>query len=65
MWRQAASARDQVTRGLGTGEPWFTEEMTGELGRAAIAVHWRRPLRIDEINRLALTAEVRERPGRA
>jgi hypothetical protein len=53
-----------MTFGLGTDEPWFTEEMTAELGLPAIAVHWRKPLRVDEINRLSPTAEVRERQGR-
>lgn len=42
----------------GTDEPWY-EEIGG------VAVHWRKPLRIDEINRLAPTVEVRERKGRA
>jgi hypothetical protein len=53
-----------MTLGLGTEEPWFTEEMTSELGAAAVAVHWRKPLRVDEINRLAPTPEVRQRQGR-
>lgn len=64
MWRKAEVARDQMTLNLGTAEPWFAEEMTHQLGLAAIAVHWRKPLRIDEVNRLAPTPEVRERQGR-
>lgn len=51
-------------QGSGTVEPWFSEEMTREIGERAVAVHWRKPLRIDEVNQLAPTAEVRERPGR-
>lgn len=54
-----------MMRGAGTEEPWFQEDMTGELGEAAVAVHYRKPLRLDEVNRLAPTAEVRARPGRA
>jgi hypothetical protein len=53
-----------MTFGLGTDEPWFTEEMTAALGAAAVAVHWRKPLRLDEINHLSPTAEVRQRQGR-
>jgi hypothetical protein len=53
-----------MTFGLGTNEPWFTEEMTAELGAMASAVHWRKPLTISEINRLAPTPEVRQRQGR-
>ena len=63
-WRKVEAARDRATFGLGTEEEWFTEELTRVVGPAAIAVHWRKPLRIDEVNLLAPTAEVRERPGR-
>jgi hypothetical protein len=56
--------RDQLMRGFGTEEPWFMEEMSKEIGERAVAVHWRKPLRIDEVNRLAPTAEVRDRQGR-
>jgi hypothetical protein len=51
--------------GTGTEEPWFMEHMATEIGERAIAVHWRKPLRIDEVNQLRPTTEVRERPGRA
>lgn len=44
-------------RGRGTDDPWFLELGT-------VAAHYRRPLRIDEVNLLAPTAEVRARPGR-
>jgi hypothetical protein len=50
-------------RGVGTNEPWVIEEMTEQLGDLAIAVHYRRPLRIDEINRMAPTEAVKARPG--
>lgn len=64
-WRKAEAGRSDAGRGLGTDEPWFADDMAGELGARAIAVHWRKPLRIDEVNRLAPTAEVIRRPGRA
>ena len=51
-------------RGVGTNEPWVVEEMTAEWGERAVSVHYRRPLRIDEINRMAPTPEVRAREGR-
>lgn len=51
--------------GIGTDEPWVTEHMGDVAGLAAIAVHYRRPLRVDEVNRLAPTPEVVARPGRA
>jgi hypothetical protein len=51
-------------RGVGTDEEWVTEEMSAQFGMRAYAVHYRRPLRIDEIARMAPTTEVRERPGR-
>lgn len=52
-------------RGLGTDEPWIMEEMTGVLGEHAVSVHWRKPLRIDEVARMAPTEDVKARPGRA
>lgn len=63
-WRNLESIRDQVMRGAGTTEPWYMEHMADHLGDAAIAVHYRKPLRIDEVNRMAPTPEVRVRPGR-
>jgi hypothetical protein len=51
-------------RGVGTAEPWVTEEMSKEIGMMAVAVHYRKPLRVDEVARMALTGKVRERPGR-
>jgi hypothetical protein len=51
-------------RGVGTDEEWVTEEMSAEFGEGACAVHYRRPLRIDEIARMAPTEEVRARQGR-
>jgi hypothetical protein len=51
-------------RDVGTDEPWVVEEMTKRLGELAVAVHYRRLQRIDEINRMALTEAVKARPGR-
>lgn len=51
-------------RGIGTDEPYVMEEMTRELGERAISVHWRKPLRIEEVAQMAPTPEVRARPGR-
>jgi hypothetical protein len=55
--------RDRVFRGAGTDEPYVYEDMTG-FNPATIIGSWRKPLRIDEINQMAPTAEVRARPGR-
>jgi len=51
-------------RNLGTDEPFILEDMTGLIGMRAVSAHWRKPLRIDEINQMAPTAEVKARPGR-
>jgi len=64
-WRKAEAIRDRVMRGLGTDEAYIMEDMTGMLGNRAISVHWRKPLRIDEVNRMAPTPEVIARLGRA
>jgi hypothetical protein len=51
-------------RGLGTDEAYIMEEMTAMIGERAISVQWRKPLRIDEVGRMAPTPEVLARPGR-
>jgi hypothetical protein len=56
--------RNDVMRGLGTEEPWYMEHLADQIGERAIAVHYRKPLRIDEVNRMATTEEVRLRRGR-
>jgi len=63
-WRKAEALRDRIMRGVGTDEPWIAEDMSAQLGEMAIAVHYRKPLRIDEVARMAPTAEVLSRPGR-
>jgi hypothetical protein len=52
-------------RGVGTDEPWVVEELSAQFGECAVAAHYRRPLRIDEIARMSPTVEVLSRPGRA
>lgn len=49
--------RDRIMRGVGTDEPWYLEQ-------GAISVNWRKPLRLDEIEQMAPTPEVRQREGR-
>lgn len=66
-WRKAEAIRDKIMRGAGTDEPWFMDdprEVAAELGFASIAVHWRKPLRVDEVARMAPTPEVKAREGR-
>ena len=50
--------RDHVFAALGQSAGAFVEERTRN------AIHFRLPLRVDEIAQLAPTAEVRARPGR-
>jgi hypothetical protein len=63
-WRKAEALRDRIMRGVGTDELWVTEEMSAEIGERAVAVHYRKPLRVDEVARMAPTPEVKARPGR-
>jgi hypothetical protein len=63
-WRKAEALRDKIMRGVGTAEPWVTEEMSKQWGMMASAVHYRRPLRFDEVARMAPTPDVRKREGR-
>jgi hypothetical protein len=65
MWRKLEALRDRIAHGCGTNEPWFyDEEFYGEFQAEAVAAHWRKPLRIDEVNMMAPTPEVRQREGR-
>lgn len=63
-WRKAESVRDRIMRGVGTDEEWLMEEMSAQWGERAIAVHYRKPLRIDEVAQMAQIPEVIQRPGR-
>jgi hypothetical protein len=71
MWRKMQALRDKLMRGVGTDEPFVAEDLRAlanvvgsAYGREPQAMQWRKPLRIDEINQLAPTAEGRERRGR-
>jgi hypothetical protein len=62
--RRIEAARDRIMRSVGSSEPLI--EPTGEeLALLRATRQWRKPLRIDEVNRMAATSEVRERRGRA
>lgn len=68
MWRNMIALRDRIMRGVGSDEPWYLEnpvEFEDAVGRPMIAGNWRKPLRIDEVNQMAPTLEVRARQGRA
>lgn len=65
MWRKMEALRDRLMHGTGSDEPWFLDEQfQHEFGSIAVSAHWRKPLRVDEVNLLAPTTEVRNRPGR-
>jgi hypothetical protein len=58
-------------RGAGTDEPWILDDvskvdalMRQDTGRLSVAAHWRKPLSVDEVARMAPTPEVLERKGR-
>jgi hypothetical protein len=57
MMRKAEAARDKIMRGVGTDEPWVVEH-------GGWSMHYRKPLRVDEVNRMAPTQDVRAREGR-
>jgi hypothetical protein len=55
--RQAEAACDKIMRGVGTDEKLITE-------KGGVCMHYRKPLRLDEIAQMAPVPEVRERKGR-
>jgi hypothetical protein len=61
--RRIEAIRDRIMRQCGTDEPLILET-DFPAGYVQRSMHWRKPLRIDEINRMAQTPEVRERRGR-
>ena len=63
MHRKAEAVRDRLMRGTGTNEP-FIEPTGEELALIKSTRQWRKPLSIEEINKMAPTHEVRARPGR-
>lgn len=60
LYRMVEEARDRIMRGVGTDEPLM--QAIGEGNTSTL--QWRKPLRIDEVNRMAPTPEVLERKGR-
>jgi hypothetical protein len=66
-WRRVEATRDRIMRGVGTSEAFIPEDwqkFAAFLGRAPASQSWRKPLSIEEINRMAPTMEVKERRGR-
>jgi hypothetical protein len=63
--RQIEAVRDRILMRLGTNEPMIEESAAMLYGERAISIAWRKPLSIEEINRMAPTPEVKARPGRA
>ena len=64
-WRHMERIRDRLMFGCGTDELWFFDaEFYGNAKAHAVAAHWRKPLRIDEVNLMAPTREAVARPGR-
>lgn len=61
VWRKMEAMRDRILFGVGTNEPFLAED----LHKVRVAMQWRKPLSIVEIGRMAPTAEVLQRPGRA
>jgi hypothetical protein len=67
MRRRVEAIRDRTFRGVGTAEaliPVSEVEMMAKLGISPVTAQWRKPLSIEEINRMAPTVEVMERRGR-
>jgi hypothetical protein len=62
--RKIEAARDALFRQIGTDEPLYEESMVDVWGPDARTVSWRKPLRIEEVNQMAPTPDVRERKGR-
>ena len=67
MVRKIEAIKQRIMGMCGTAEaviPVSDLEMAWALGANPVAMQWRKPLSIEEINRMAPTAEVRERRGR-
>lgn len=59
--------RDRILFNHGTSEPWIAEDwrkVEMEIGHPLKAMHWRKPLSLQEVARMAQTPEVRRREGR-
>ena len=61
--RKVEAARDRIMGMCGTDEPLIEPEGE-ELAVLKATRQWRKPLSIQEVNRMAPTPEVRERRGR-
>jgi hypothetical protein len=61
--RRIEAIRDRIMSMCGTNEP-VIEPDDEEAAMLAVTRQWRKPLSIEEINRMAPTDEVRERRGR-
>lgn len=64
-WRRMEAIRDRIMHRTGTDEPWYLDEEYLADFPGATSANWRKPLRIDEVNQMAPTPEVRQREGRA
>lgn len=62
--RKIEAARDVIFRTIGTTEPLIEESNAVNFGDRAISVNWRKPLKLEEVNQMAPTPDVRERKGR-
>lgn len=65
--RKIEALRDRIMGMCGTNEPLIAvdyNELAAEVGMSPRTLQWRKPLRIDEVGRMAPTEEVRARPGR-
>jgi len=61
--RKIEAIRDRIMARCGTDEPLIAET-SFPAGHEPVTMQWRKPLRIDEINRMAPTEDVRRREGR-
>lgn len=57
--RRIEAIRDRIMGMCGTTEALVTDDYPSR-----VTMQWRKPLSIDEVNRMAPTAEVRMRPDR-
>jgi hypothetical protein len=67
MWRKMEALRDRIMYGIGTEEPFVGEDLAALQAvnpRPVVAMHWRKPLSIAEVNRMAPTVEMKQRAGR-
>ena len=61
--RRIEALRDRIMRGAGANDAMIEPEGF-ELALLKVTRQWRKPLRLDEVTRMAPTVEVRERKGR-